>query len=126
MFISASFFKNHLTRAVGYGIILIVVNIGMSPSGKAPDFDSGIRRFKSGHPSQHKRHSQGCLLCWLGWSHILPEHLYQQMRRCTFAVRRSTSSLVRRRTSESRSEAELPAKMLRVFKLTLIFNQNMI
>ena len=24
----------------------------MSPSGKAPDFDSGIRRFKSGHPSQ--------------------------------------------------------------------------
>ena len=28
-------------------------NIGMSPSGKAPDFDSGIRRFKSGHPSQH-------------------------------------------------------------------------
>ncbi len=25
--------------------------IGMSPSGKAPDFDSGIRRFKSGHPS---------------------------------------------------------------------------
>ena len=28
-------------------------NIGMSPSGKAPDFDSGIRRFKSGDPSQH-------------------------------------------------------------------------
>ena len=27
-------------------------NIGMSPSGKAPDFDSGIRRFESGHPSQ--------------------------------------------------------------------------
>ena len=26
---------------------------GMSPSGKAPDFDSGIRRFKSCHPSQH-------------------------------------------------------------------------
>ena len=25
---------------------------GMSPSGKAPDFDSGIRRFESGHPSQ--------------------------------------------------------------------------
>ena len=24
----------------------------MSPSGKAPDFDSGIRRFKSCHPSQ--------------------------------------------------------------------------
>ena len=29
----------------------ILYNIGMSPSGKAPDFDSGIRRFKSGHPS---------------------------------------------------------------------------
>ena len=27
------------------------VNIGMSPSGKAPDFDSGIRRFESCHPS---------------------------------------------------------------------------
>ncbi len=26
--------------------------IGMSPSGKAPDFVSGIRRFKSCHPSQ--------------------------------------------------------------------------
>ena len=30
------------------------VNIGMSPSGKAPDFDSGIRRFESCHPS-HRR-----------------------------------------------------------------------
>ena len=28
------------------------LHIGMSPSGKAPDFDSGIRRFKSCHPSQ--------------------------------------------------------------------------
>ena len=27
-------------------------DIGMSPSGKAPDFDSGIRRFESCHPSQ--------------------------------------------------------------------------
>ena len=27
--------------------------IGMSPSGKAPDFDSGIRRFKSCHPSHN-------------------------------------------------------------------------
>ena len=37
-------------------IILGVVNdnIGMSPSGKALDFDSSIRQFKSGHPSQHK------------------------------------------------------------------------
>ena len=30
----------------------ITMDIGMSPSGKAPDFDSGIRRFKSCHPSQ--------------------------------------------------------------------------
>ena len=29
-------------------------NIGMSPSGKALDFDSSIRQFKSGHPSQKK------------------------------------------------------------------------
>ena len=29
--------------------------IGMSPSGKAPDFDSGIRRFKSCHPSHLTR-----------------------------------------------------------------------
>ena len=29
------------------------LSIGMSPSGKAPDFDSGIRRFKSCHPSQY-------------------------------------------------------------------------
>ena len=50
-------------------IILGVVNdnIGMSPSGKALDFDSSIRQFKSGHPSQHKRHATACLLCWLGW-----------------------------------------------------------
>ena len=27
-------------------------DIGMSPSGKASDFDSDIRRFESGHPSQ--------------------------------------------------------------------------
>ena len=30
-------------------------DIGMSPSGKAPDFDSGIRRFESCHPSQNRR-----------------------------------------------------------------------
>ena len=37
----------------------IRVFIGMSPSGKAPDFDSGSRRFESGHPSQQKRHAVG-------------------------------------------------------------------
>ena len=35
-------------------------DIGMSPSGKAPDFDSGIRRFKSGHPSQKKASRKTC------------------------------------------------------------------
>ena len=34
------------------------VDIGMSPSGKAPDFDSGTRRFESGHPSQKKALAQ--------------------------------------------------------------------
>ena len=36
----------------------------MSPSGKAPDFDSGIRRFKSCHPCQQKSHPHGWLFCW--------------------------------------------------------------
>ena len=36
----------------------IITTNGMSPSGKAPDFDSGIRRFKSGHPSQKKALAQ--------------------------------------------------------------------
>ena len=31
-----------------------VLNFGMSPSGKARDFDSRTRQFKSGHPSQKK------------------------------------------------------------------------
>ena len=39
------------------------VCIGMSPSGKARDFDSRIRRFKSGHPSQQKAPAVGrCFL----------------------------------------------------------------
>ena len=52
LFKTCQVFKKRLTREYNYGIIIVVVNIGMSPSGKAPDFDSGIRRFKSGHPSQ--------------------------------------------------------------------------
>ena len=31
----------------------IIFIVGVSPSGKAPDFDSGIRRFKSCHPSHN-------------------------------------------------------------------------
>ena len=53
----------------------------MSPSGKAPDFDSGTRRFKSGHPSQQKRHPSGCLFCWLG--SVFAEHL--RSRKCVGA-----------------------------------------
>ena len=81
----------------------------MSPSGKAPDFDSGIRRFKSGHPSQQKRDANASLFCWLGWAPVRTEP--RMRRRCTFAARRSGSSLTRRRACESRSEAELPANL---------------
>ena len=45
--------KNHLDKSK-YVWYNNKVNIGMSPSGKAPDFDSGTRRFESGHPSQKK------------------------------------------------------------------------
>ena len=38
--------------ASAFGTNIKVENIGMSPSGKALDFDSSIRQFKSGHPSQ--------------------------------------------------------------------------
>ena len=37
---------------VGSSPIIHPINNGISPSGKAPDFDSGIRRFKSCYPSQ--------------------------------------------------------------------------
>ena len=37
----------------------------MSPSGKAPDFDSGIRRFESGHPSQ--KEAAVAASFWLEW-----------------------------------------------------------
>ena len=49
--------KYLLQNGIRYAIIFQCPNagylyIGMSPSGKAPDFDSGIRRFESCHPSQ--------------------------------------------------------------------------
>ena len=34
----------------------IIIYIGVSPSGKALDFDSSIRRFESCHPSQKRTH----------------------------------------------------------------------
>ena len=53
---SGIFHKKQLQNKNAHAIILRVPAraryIGMSPSGKAPDFDSGIRRFKSCHPSQ--------------------------------------------------------------------------
>ena len=57
--VSRRFYKKQLQSWLRRAIILSVsdggrrFNIGMSPSGKAPDFDSGIRRFESGHPSQN-------------------------------------------------------------------------
>ena len=59
------------------------------------------------HLRQQKRHPCGCLFCWLGLASIRTEP--RTRRRCTFAARRSGSSLTRRRACESRSEAELPA-----------------
>ena len=59
--------KKYLTYNGKYGIITNVVNIGMSPSGKAPDFDSGTRRFKSGHPSQKSENKVlGFFICAAG------------------------------------------------------------
>ena len=56
------------------------------------------------HLRQQKRHPCGCLFCWLGLASIRTEP--RTRRRCTFAARRSTSLLVRRRACESRSEAD--------------------
>ena len=49
--------QNKKYRAI---IRRVSLNIGMSPSGKAPDFDSGIRRFKSCHPSQKLSDDVSC------------------------------------------------------------------
>ena len=46
----------------------IFFSIGVSPSGKARDFDSRIRRFKSCHPSQS-------FICRFG-CHSLPIHQF--------------------------------------------------
>ena len=42
------------------------MNIGVSPSGKAQDFDSCTRQFKSGHPSQYKGTPTWVSL-YIGW-----------------------------------------------------------
>ena len=41
------------SRVQNPSIAPLFLIVGVSPSGKAPDFDSGIRRFKSCHPSQN-------------------------------------------------------------------------
>ena len=37
---------------ITHPIFYLLAPGGVSPSGKAPDFDSGMRRFESCHPSQ--------------------------------------------------------------------------
>ena len=44
-------FKKCLTECGFCAILFPLCSIGVSPSGKAQDFDSCSRRFKSGHPS---------------------------------------------------------------------------
>ena len=43
-----------INKQICYNVVRCKQRIGMSPSGKARDFDSRIRQFKSGHPSQKK------------------------------------------------------------------------
>lgn len=40
-------------------------HIGLSPSGKAPVFDTGIRWFESSQPSQYKTPAFAGVLYWL-------------------------------------------------------------
>ena len=47
-----------INKQICYNVVRCKQRIGMSPSGKARDFDSRIRQFKSGHPSQ-KSESHG-------------------------------------------------------------------
>ena len=42
------------------------LKIGVSPSGKAPGFDPGIRRFESCHPSQFRAKKTANLLPFRG------------------------------------------------------------
>ena len=64
--------------------------IGMSPSGKAPDFDSGIRRSESGHPSQTKirvrKNADFCLYDSL----FIIHHLFAMSRK----IRNSAKALI--------------------------------
>jgi hypothetical protein len=43
------------TRCIYYKYLILLCFFGESPSGKAPDFDSGIRRFDPYLPSQNFR-----------------------------------------------------------------------
>ena len=49
-----AFLKTGLDKEMILWYNTTVHHIGMSPSGKARDFDSRIRRSESGHPSQKK------------------------------------------------------------------------
>jgi hypothetical protein len=61
-------------------------SIGASPSGKAPDFDSGIRRFESFRPSHPT------LLRSFGWQHI---------RFCKFCRARISSVAPQSKTADA-------------------------
>ena len=80
----------------------------MSPSGKARDFDSRTRRFKSGHPSQNKGHPLGCPLFWLGW-HLCVRAFRSKCVGAHSPLKPSGCSHTSGWACESRSEAELPA-----------------
>ena len=63
---------------------LNIKSVGMSPSGKAPDFDSGIRRFESCHPChceplaqsvEHLTFNQGVPRSSRGWLTIFPRSM---------------------------------------------------
>ena len=73
--------------------MLAVKLMGCGQVGKAPDFDSGIRRFESCHPSSKKTGTAGTdgikaslntpRLCWCSKTEI--EICYKQLRVCRAA-----------------------------------------
>ena len=62
------FFKILLTNPVGSAIISHVLNIGVSPSGKASDSDSDISgvRIPAPQPNKQARQRRAFLFVWLG------------------------------------------------------------
>ena len=78
---------------------------GVSPSGKAQDFDSSIRKFKSCYPCQQKwpltRSGHFCCsVCWFDLA------LAPQVRKFTFSAQSTSSSLVSGKPKESSPTGE--------------------